>query len=193
MIQPIDYETKQTHQIGIYVSDKGTPSLGFYNTVIIDVIDVNDNSARTTSNIGKVNGTLGLFNLTKNASALSNTDLQLILDTKGNEYEILKDDVKITLTNLYLKEKNVVVQNINIINLSVGSLVVDYIVTINLKKSNITKLDDINPIKKFTQFFENSTYTGYTSPQHSAISGTSQFLICATSAGSLMITSPFRQ
>ena len=132
----------------------------------------NSTNIATKSSTGKVQGTFKLSNLTINSTDLSNTALQTILDSKGMEYKMLKDNLETNLLDFFLAENDVVVVSINITNLSVGSLIVDYVVTLDATKSNFSKVEDINPIKNFTQFFgSNSTFTGYTSPTFSMISG----------------------
>ena len=131
----------------------------------------------TMSRVAKATCKMTLKDLKINGKITTNKALQNIVSEKGKIYNELKNETEVSLFLLY-KKTIPNLKRVTVLELSVGSLVVDYIVEIEVKSSEPIKWKKFNPIQNTTSLFDgNSRFKATTSPQLIEISGNYMFFL----------------
>ena len=129
-----------------------------------------DEAPLTISSVAKAQGKVTLLELKMNNTLILDIELENILIEKGNYYAQLKRETENSLFALF-QSNNVEVRNITVTELNVGSLIVDYVVELDISHSEIT-LQSLNPVKYSRDIFlKDSPFNAKTSPQYSEIAG----------------------
>ena len=129
-----------------------------------------DEAPLTISSIAKAKGKLTLSDLKLNNTVVTDQELGNILKRKDDVYKKLKSDTEEGLFALY-ESNNVNVLSVTVTELKSGSLIVDYIVKVDIKNKKVT-LKDLNPVKKQTDIFQkDSLFNAATTPEMSELLG----------------------
>ena len=125
----------------------------------------------TRSKTSIAEGTLTLKNLTISGLQVTNNVLEAVLEDKEGEiYKQLKKSTEESLF-AFFKKSNPDVESVKVLSLSVGSLVVDYIVTLKASNRRITDLIKTFPNETVTFFKNDSVFQADTSAKFSQITG----------------------
>lgn len=123
----------------------------------------------TESNRSIAKGHLVLKNLTIDGAKITNEDLQHIIDEKGKVFEKIKNSSAISLLSFYRKS-NPDVEQVIVTNLSVGSLVIEYIIILKGHNQTVSDLN-VFPNTTVNIFPDDSIFAAETSAQFSSITG----------------------
>ena len=117
-----------------------------------------------------INGKVRVVDMQLDGEVLPNTELQKKLQTE-RDLAKLKQIAKITIEKLfYARDLDIV--KVEIISLKIGSLIIEYVVTIDTKTVENKTVSGFNPVEKETVVFEDvSHYKGKILPAYSFITG----------------------
>ena len=124
----------------------------------------------TYSTEANINGKVRVVDMQLDGEELPNTELKKKLQTE-RDLTKLKQIAKITIEKLfYARDFDIV--KVEIISLKIGSLIIEYVVTIDTKTVENKTVSGFNPVEKETIVFEDvSHYKGKILPAYSFITG----------------------
>lgn len=117
-----------------------------------------------------INGKVRVVDMQLDGQVLPNTELKKKLQTEKDRAK-LKQIAKITIEKLFFA-RDIDIVNVKIIGLKIGSLIIEYVVTIDTKTVENKTVARFNPVEKETVVFEDvSHYKGKILPTYSYITG----------------------
>lgn len=117
-----------------------------------------------------MNGKVRVVDMQLDGQVLPNSELKKKLQTERDRAR-LKQIAKITIEKLFIA-RDIGIIKVEIIDLKIGSLIIEYVVTIDTKTVENKTVARFNPVEKETVVFEDvSSYKGKILPTYSYITG----------------------